>query len=314
MFKNKETLEASKSVIEDFQLHEQVGIGNFGRVIRAFNSRREREVALKILPKENIAQMKHSDHVVNERESLAHLTELCQMAEDEQDESVDNRSRFVIKFFSSFQDSRNLYLELEYVKGCTLLSQVHSRNHAVQARADFYAGEAILALEYLHREQIVYRDLKPENMMLSQKHGGHIKLVDFGFAKMLKGIGRTHTNCGTAQYIAPEVFLGESYDCKIDIWSLGVLICELVSGQTPFQAPTTKQLYEAIARGTPKFNKKVTVTVRKLLQMIFVTDQTNRPSLDEIKKHEFFRAVDFDQLTAGTLDAPWIPDDATITE
>ena len=101
MFRHNETFEARKSTIEHFQLHEQVGIGNFGRVIRAYNSRREREVALKILPKENIAQMKHSDHVVNERESLAHLTELCQMAEDELGESVDKRSRFIIKFFSS---------------------------------------------------------------------------------------------------------------------------------------------------------------------------------------------------------------------
>jgi protein kinase A len=81
----------------------------------------------------------------------------------------------------------------------------------------------------LHKEQIVYRDLKPENIMLSIQRGGHLKFVDYGFAKMLNG-GKTYTNCGTAVYIAPEILIGEAYDTRIDIWSLGVLICELISG------------------------------------------------------------------------------------
>ena len=92
----------------------------------------------------------------------------------------------------------------------------------------------------MHKEQIVYRDLKPENIIISADHGGHLKFVDFGFAKMLKGVGKTYTKCGTAAYLSPEVLLGKEYDYRIDIWALGVLITELISGQTPFQAPTTK--------------------------------------------------------------------------
>ena len=101
--------------------------------------------------------------------------------------------------------------------------------------------------------------------MISIEQCGHLKLVDFGFAKILKGTGRTTTNCGTAVYIAPEVLRGEAYDYRVDIWSLGVLLTELVSGQTPFQAPTTKETYKSILRGVPKYNKKVTPLVLSLL-------------------------------------------------
>lgn len=117
----------------------------------------------------------------------------------------------------------------------------------------------------MRKESIVYRDLKPENIMISIQNNGHLKLVDFGFAKMLKGTGKTSTNCGTAVYIAPEILRGEAYDYRVDIWSLGVLLTELVSGQTPFQAPTTKKTYESILKGVPKYNKKVTLLVRSLL-------------------------------------------------
>lgn len=76
----------------------------------------------------------------------------------------------------------------------------------------------------------MYRDLKPENILVSAEQRGHLKFVDFGFAKMLKGVGKTRTNCGTAAYLAPEVLLGKEYDYRIDVWSLGVLITELISG------------------------------------------------------------------------------------
>lgn len=94
----------------------------------------------------------------------------------------------------------------------------------------------LLAIEHLHSQSILYRDLKPENILLDQH--GHIKLIDFGFALKLKDSRgeRTRTNCGTASYAAPEVLMGTSYSYKADIWSFGILICELIGGFTPFGA------------------------------------------------------------------------------
>lgn len=105
---------------------------------------------------------------------------------------------FTVKIFSSFQDQENLYLELEYVEGCTLLSQIKKMNKDVISNMQFYACEALQTLEYLHQNDIIFRDLKPENIVLSMRERGHIKLVDFGFAKQLKGPNkRSQTNCGT---------------------------------------------------------------------------------------------------------------------
>ena len=134
--------------------------------------------------------------------------------------------------YSSFQDKEHLYFELEYIEGCTLYSQIRKFNQVVSSNMPYYAAEVLLTLEYLHSHNIVYRDLKPENLVVSMMERGHIKLVDFGFAKRLKAPGqRTFTNCGTPAYIAPEVLLGHNgHGHEADIWSLGVLMVELVSG------------------------------------------------------------------------------------
>lgn len=91
----------------------------------------------------------------------------------------------------------------------------------------------------------MYRDLKPENIVLSKGNRGHLKLVDFGFAKALKTL-KTATNCGTPAYVAPEVLIGNGHSYEVDIWSLGVLLMEIVSGQTPFTGESTQAVYEKI--------------------------------------------------------------------
>ena len=110
-----------------------------------------------------------------------------------------------------------------------------------------------MSLQYLHANNILYRDLKPENLVISMTERGHVKLVDFGFAKRLKAPGqRTYTNCGTPAYIAPEVLLGlNGHGHEADIWSLGVLMVELASGQTPFHADSTQEVNEKINNCKP---------------------------------------------------------------
>ena len=93
-----------------------------------------------------------------------------------------------MQIYSTFQDKYNLYFELEYIEGCTLLSQIRQYNATVQGNMPYYAAEVLLSLEYLHSHNIIYRDLKPENIVISMTERGHLKLVDFGFAKRLKQI------------------------------------------------------------------------------------------------------------------------------
>ena len=96
----------------------------------------------------------------------------------------------------------------------------------------FYASEIILTLEYLHHCHIVYRDLKPENSVLSMEQSGHIRMIDFGFAKVVKK--RTYTICGTPEYIAPEILLNQGHGLAVDWWTLGILLYEMLAGYPPF--------------------------------------------------------------------------------
>jgi serine/threonine protein kinase len=121
---------------------------------------------------------------------------------------------------------------LEFVKGCDLLSQIRLRNRAVKQNMVFYAAEVLCALEHLHNMNVMYRDLKPEHVLID--NDGHCKLVDLGFAKQFQNRKRqdmkSYTNCGTPDYIAPEVLKGVGASFQADIWSFGVLICEILSG------------------------------------------------------------------------------------
>lgn len=228
--------------------------------------------------------MKLVDHMISEREVLRYLTNLQQTSK------LNKVCPFTMKIFSSFQDEDHLYLELEYVEGCTLLSQIRAMNEAVINNMPFYSSEVLLTLEFLHSHNIIYRDLKPENIVLSMQYLGHIKLVDFGFARQLTSSSqKCHTNCGTPQYIAPEIVRGAGHSKQADIWSFGVLVHEIVSGQTPFEADNSKQLFDNIGRCKPTFNRKINQNLRDLLNRIFVSDPNDRISIQEIKEHPVFK-------------------------
>lgn len=129
--------------------------------------------------------MKQVDHIINERTILKFLTE--HNAEHLERDQLEQVCPFIIQFYSSFQDNDKLYFELEYVQGCSLISQIRSTNQLIQKNMVFYASETLLTLKFLHGLGIIYRDLKPENMVLSMNERGHLKLVDFGFAKRIHG-------------------------------------------------------------------------------------------------------------------------------
>ena len=161
----------SRPKVSDFEIQELIGIGNFGKVHKAFNNRDQRVCALKIITKESVAGGKHIDHIISEKEVLDYLTD------------SEPSCPFLVKFFNSFKDRENLYFEIEYIQGCTLLSQIRQYNQEIQQNMPFYCCEMLMTLEYLHSHQIIYRDLKPENILLeADKHFSQIKIIDFGFS------------------------------------------------------------------------------------------------------------------------------------
>lgn len=178
---------------------------------------------------------------------------------------------------------------MEYVQGCSLMTQIRLSNPAVQENMIFYAAETLQALQFLHKRYIIYRDLKPENIVLSMTERGHLKLVDFGFAKCFSSKSqKTMTNCGTPAYIAPEILKSVSYSYEVDVWSFGVLMVEIISGQSPFQAEDTNTIYEKVVKCQPTYPYVVGPQLRDLLNKIFVPDQENRLTISEIKQHPVF--------------------------
>lgn len=174
-----------------------------------------------------VIKLKQIDHVRHEREILGEVS----------------GHPFITNLLASFTDRDFLYLLLDYVPGGELFSYLRKFRRFDENMARFYAAEIVLVLEYLHEKQggVAYRDLKPENLLLDGE--GHIRLVDFGFAKRL-GSTETYTLCGTPEYLAPEVIHNKGHTTAVDWWALGILIYEFLTGYPPFWHQNPIEIYK----------------------------------------------------------------------
>ena len=204
---------------------------------------------------------------------------------------------------------------LEVVQGGELFARLQNsptagRVSAPEAR--FYSACVLDALAYLHATSIVYRDLKPENLLIDAE--GYLKLVDFGFAKVVKD--RTYTVCGTPEYLAPELVLGKGHGAGVDYWALGILLFEMVAGYSPFadQANSDQMVIcKNIIKNAPEFPAHVKDRdLKDLVLALLAKDPTKRlgcmlGGAEEVRAHPFFRHVDWDAMLAKRAPAPWRP-------
>nr|ACY56338.1 cAMP-dependent protein kinase catalytic subunit [Monascus ruber] len=281
-----------KYSLDDFSLQRTLGTGSFGRVHLVQSRHNHRYYAIKVLKKAQVVKMKQIEHTNDERRMLSRV-----------------RHPFLVTLWGTFQDSKNLYMVMDFVEGGELFSLLRKSQRFPNPVAKFYAAEVTLALEYLHANQIIYRDLKPENLLLDRH--GHLKITDFGFAKEVPDI--TWTLCGTPDYLAPEVVSSKGYNKSVDWWSLGILIFEMLCGFTPFwDSGSPVKIYENILRGRIKYPPYLHPDVVDLLSQLITADLTKRlgnlhGGSEDVKRHPWFAEVTWDRLARKDIDAPYVP-------
>ncbi|EWG44174.1 AGC/PKA protein kinase [Fusarium verticillioides 7600] len=281
-----------KYSLGDFDILRTLGTGSFGRVHLVQSKHNQRFYAVKVLKKAQVVKMKQVEHTNDERRMLA-----------------DVKHPFLITLWGTFQDPKNLYMVMDFVEGGELFSLLRKSGRFPNPVAKFYAAEVTLALEYLHSKNIIYRDLKPENLLLDRH--GHLKITDFGFAKRVPD--KTWTLCGTPDYLAPEVVSNKGYNKSVDWWSLGILIYEMLCGYTPFwDSGSPMKIYENILKGKVKYPAYVNADAQNLLERLITADLTKRlgnlyGGPDDVKTHPWFAEVTWDRLARKDIDAPYTP-------
>ncbi|KAI9349036.1 hypothetical protein BDR26DRAFT_852855 [Obelidium mucronatum] len=255
---------------------------NFGKVMLAEEKVTGKHYAIKVLKKDFIIE---SDEVESTRsEKRVFLTA--------------NLERF------PFLKSR-LYFVMEYVSGGDLMWHIQQR-HFTEARAKYYACEVLLALEYFHKNNVIYRDLKLDNILLTLD--GHIKIADYGLCKENMPYGATTmTFCGTPEFMSPEILLEKPYTRTVDWWSFGVLIYELLLGQAPFKGDSEDEIFNSILHKDPSFPTSKIDPNCNGYHSKAVRLGAGPLDADEIKSHPYFGDVNWDDVLHRRVPPPFVP-------
>ncbi|KAL7749679.1 Serine/threonine kinase [Sorochytrium milnesiophthora] len=297
---------AKKVTLDDFQFLAVLGKGNFGKVMLAEAKATKQLFAIKVLKKDFIIE---NDEVESTRsEKRIFLT------------ANSARHPFLIGLHSCIQTETRIYFIMEYVPGGDLMLHIQ-REQFTERRAKFYACEVLLALEFFHKNNIVYRDLKLDNIMLGLD--GHIKLADYGLCKENMGYGATtNTFCGTPEFMAPEartllvavemILVDQSYGLAVDWWALGVLIYEMICGASPFKGEDEDEIFESILEDEVLYPTNMSRDAVSICQRLLTKNPAQRlgagPSdSEEIKQHPFFRGISWDDIYHKRIPPPFAP-------
>ncbi|CAH0753521.1 unnamed protein product [Bemisia tabaci] len=277
--------------LEDFDIIKTIGTGTFGRVCLCREKATDKFAAMKILAIADVIRLKQVDHVKNEKNILAEI-----------------RHPFIVNLKWYYHDSCHLFMLFEYVCGGELFSYLRNAGRFSTSASNFYTTEIVIALEYLHSQSIVYRDLKPENLLIDKD--GHLKITDFGFAKKLND--RTWTLCGTPEYLAPEIIQSKGHNKAVDWWALGVLIYEMLAGYPPFFDDNPFGIYKKILEGKIEWPRHLDPVAKDIIKKLLVQDRTKRlgnmkNGAEDIKRHRWFKGVDWHDVYCRRLKPPIIP-------
>ncbi|KAG1554949.1 hypothetical protein G6F49_007578 [Rhizopus delemar] len=282
--------------LDDFNLLAVLGKGNFGKVMLAEEKYTSELYAIKILKKRFVLD---NDEVESTRsEKRIFLT------------ANEERHPFLVNLHSTFQTETRIYYVMEYVSGGDLMLHIQ-REQFSEARAKFYACEVLLALEYFHKHGIIYRDLKLDNIMLCLD--GHIKLADYGLCKEnMWGNNTTNTFCGTPEFMAPEILLENRYGRAVDWWAFGVLLYEMLLGQSPFKGEDEDEIFDAVLEDNILYPINLSKNSVAICEALLERNPQRRlgggkGDAQEVKNHLFFTGVNWEDMLAKRVPPPFLP-------
>eukprot|EP01147_Barroeca_monosierra_P008559 gene8559-10274_t len=285
----------SKETIEDYELLKVLGRGSFGKVLLAEHKASKQVFAIKVLSKAAILEDDDVECTLTERRVLL----------------LARRHPFLTAMNACFQTADKLFFVMDFVVGGDLMFQIQRARKFDETRSRFYAAEIALALLFLHGHDIIYRDLKLDNVMLDAD--GHVKLADFGMCKEnISDDNLTNTFCGTPDYLAPEVLTEQDYGVSVDWWALGVLLYEMLAGQPPFDGEDEDDLFQAILEDDVLYPVWISKDAQSVLTGFLTRPIAERLGCGidpehEIKSHAFFQNIDWKQLENGEVEPPFKP-------
>ena len=280
--------EVYQKTLSDFSLVEHVGHGATSEVFLVRDRFSHKKLAMKAIAKE---------------EACLRFGSLRRIIDERIVHSRMKKHPFILEMSHAFETPGSLYVATEYCSRGDLFHYLRRTGVRVEeAKAKIIVAETLLALEALHDQGIWYRDLKPENIMVADD--GHVKLGDFGAAKItdpMKPVQRSMSSVGTVEYLAPEMAGEKPYNRMVDVWAFGILICELINGETPYSGVTESLTYENI-RGSPLILPiTMSTEARDLVRRLLHRNQAKRLGAGvngwgDVKAHPWFRDIDWEML------------------
>ncbi|MES1908779.1 MAG: hypothetical protein MHM6MM_001653 [Cercozoa sp. M6MM] len=253
--------------LSDFDIGKPLGRGKFGNVYLAREKKTKFVCALKVMFKAQLQQNQVEHQLRREIEIQSHL-----------------RHPNILRLYGYFHDASRVYLILEYAARGELYTHLQKQKKLSEAETAHLINQLASALNYCHQKHVIHRDIKPENLLLS--HDGNLKIADFGWAVHSPEDRRT-TLCGTLDYLPPEIVEGRQHSIHVDIWALGVLTFELITGSPPFETSGHKETYKRIAQVDLKLPELMSENAKSFISGLLKHNADERMSLEQVPDHPF---------------------------
>uniref|UniRef100_A0A7N0UPH7 non-specific serine/threonine protein kinase n=1 Tax=Kalanchoe fedtschenkoi TaxID=63787 RepID=A0A7N0UPH7_KALFE len=292
--KASKTSDSEKSIgLEDFEVLKVVGQGAFGKVYQVRKRDNLKIYAMKVVRKDKVIEKDQTSYMQAERDVLS---------------KIDHP--FIVRLRYSFQTKYRLYLVMDFVNGGHLLFQLRRQGLFREELARIYAAEIVSAVSHLHKNSIMHRDLKPQNVLLDAD--GHVMLTDFGLAKEFDETTRSNSLCGTTEYMPPEILLGKGHDKAADWWSVGILLYEMLTGKLPFSGKNRQVIQHKILKDKLKLPSFLSSEGHSLLKGLLRKEPNIRLGsgnfgCEELKSHKWFKCINWKKLEARQLQPSFLP-------